>query len=282
MNKFEPPIITGFVKDIYFTIKIEAAADRLGFAVRWIDSLDQLDAPPILSPVRQYGEPLAGPEGQLIAILSRLNPALIIFDLGNTAIPWLEWLNLITAVPATRNIPVLCFGSHRDVQAMQAAKAAGASAVLARSRFVTDLPGLIQQYARIIDKEQVEAACQQPLPPIAIKGLQAFNRGDYFESHEYLEEAWKEEPGLGRELYQAVLQVAVAYLQIERGNYKGAMKMFLRMRQWIDPLPDTCRGIDIANLRREAQHVQETLQMLGAARISEFPLALLKPVSYQL
>jgi hypothetical protein len=53
------------------------------------------------------------------------------------------------------------------------------------------------------------------------------------------------------EVYRAVLQVAVAYFQIERGNYNGAAKMFLRLRQWIDPLPDYCRGIDIAGCALE-------------------------------
>jgi len=92
-------------------------------------------------------------------------------------------------------------------------------------------------------------ACSEQLSQRAIQGIELFNRGEYFEAHEVLEEAWREDHGLTRELYRAMLQVAVAYLQIERGNYRGSMKMFIRLRKWIEPLPEVCRGVDVAQLR---------------------------------
>ena len=122
--------------------------------------------------------------------------------------------------------------------------------------------------------------CRQPLPAPALEGLRLFNAGEYFEAHEVLEEAWRAESSAGRQLYQAVLQVAVAYLQIERGNYRGAVKMFQRSRKWIDPLPDECQGIDIATLRQDAQAAYAHLIALGPERLSEFDRALFKPVIY--
>jgi hypothetical protein len=163
---------------------------------------------------------------------------------------------------------------------MQAARSAGADAVLARSRFTADLPGLIQKYARIPDYAGIKKACQEPLSDLALKGLEEFNQGEYFEAHEHLEEAWNEDESVGRELYRAILQVAVAYLQIVRGNYPGAMKMFLRVRQWIDPLPEVCRGVDVARLRAEARQVHELLLSQGAERITGFDRSLLRPVHY--
>jgi predicted metal-dependent hydrolase len=77
------------------------------------------------------------------------------------------------------------------------------------------------------------------------------------------------------------LQIAVAYFQIERNNYRGATKMFLRVRQWIDPLPDTCRGVDIAQLRADADNVNMALTSLGQERMVEFDQALLQPVCYK-
>jgi predicted metal-dependent hydrolase len=76
------------------------------------------------------------------------------------------------------------------------------------------------------------------------------------------------------------LQVAVAYYQIQRGNYNGAAKMFLRMRQWIDPLPDRCRGVDVARLRAEAREAHRALVALGPERLHEFDRSLLRPVHY--
>jgi hypothetical protein len=78
-----------------------------------------------------------------------------------------------------------------------------------------------------------------------------------------------------------VLQVAVAYLQIERGNYTGAIKMFLRVRQWIEPLPDVCRSIDVAALRRDAEQVRARLIALGPENIGLFDRSLFRPVRYR-
>jgi hypothetical protein len=280
-NRTQLPLIVGFVADLMFAVKIETAAERLNFDVRWIERADQItpDDSHILG--RVPAEHLSGAGAVLVDQLSLWHPALILFDLGNQAIPWRDWLPIIKSVPATRRIPVVCFGSHVDVETMKTARSCGADAVLARSRFVKDLPGLIRRYARIPDYAAIEAACRQPLSSLALKGLEEFNRGEYFESHESLEDAWNEDQSAGRDLYRAVLQVAVAYLQIERGNFNGAVKMFLRMRQWIDPLPDTCRGINIARLRADAEQVRISLLELGPDRISDFDHSLFKPVMYE-
>jgi CheY-like chemotaxis protein len=253
----------------------------MGFRVAWIESAEQVAPLDPDAPKRQLGEHLIGPTAVLLDELTRLQPALIIFDLSNAAIPWREWIALIKSVPATRRIPVICFGSHVNVETMKDAKGRGADAVLARSRFISNLASLIEKYARLPDFDAIEEACQQQLSALALKGLEEFNRGKYFEAHEYLEEAWNEDQTPGRELYRAVLQVAVAYLQIERRNWKGAAKMFLRLRQWIDPLPDTCRGIDVARLRSDAKTVHQALMDLGPEHIWEFDNNLLEPVHYQ-
>ncbi len=121
-----------------------------------------------------------------------------------------------------------------------------------------------------------------PLSILALQGFDLFNQGEYFEAHERLEAAWNEDLSPGRELYRAVLQVAVAYLQIQRQNYTGALKMFLRLRQWIEPLPDKCRGVDVENLRKDAQTVYQQLTVTGKDKLAEFDQALFKPVIYQI
>ncbi|MGW8249387.1 MAG: DUF309 domain-containing protein, partial [Anaerolineales bacterium] len=142
--------------------------------------------------------------------------------------------------------------------------------VLARSRFSSALPQLIQKYARLPDYEALETACQDELSALALQGIEEFNRGEYFEAHESLEDAWNDDQSVGRELYRAILQVAVAYLQIERRNYAGAVKMFLRLRQWIEPLPERCRGVDVARLKTDAQLAYDHLVQLGPERIADF------------
>jgi CheY-like chemotaxis protein len=280
------------VADLISATRIEAAAEKSGFQVKWIENEEQFidDAREAggfqellenrdIAP-RRLGEQLVGTGAVLLQRLVDWQPALILVDLGNGGIPWKEWIALIKTSPATRRIPLLCFGSHMNVSAIQAAKSAGAESVLARSRFFEDMATLISHHARLPDYEGFEQACQTPLSKLALKGLELFNHGEYFEAHEYLEEAWNEDQSSGRELYRAILQVAVAYLQIERGNYNGAMKMFMRLRQWIDPLPDKCRGVDVAKLKDDAEEAKKHLADLGKERISEFDRRLLKPVVY--
>jgi predicted metal-dependent hydrolase len=126
----------------------------------------------------------------------------------------------------------------------------------------------------------LEQICQAPLSQKALQGLQLYNQGKYFEAHEALEAAWRQDQTVGRELYQGILQVGIAYLQIERSHYNGALKMFLRARKWLDPLPDQCRGVEVAQLRQDAQRAQAALKALGRERIGEFDHTLFKPVIF--
>ena len=120
--------------------------------------------------------------------------------------------------------------------------------------------------------------CEGELHPRAKAGIALFNQGRYFEAHEELEAAWREETGKIRALYQGILQVAVAYLHITRGNYAGALKVYARSSKWLKDWPDVCRGMDVRQLRLEVETVMQALQKLGAEKISEFDTDLFKPI----
>lgn len=122
--------------------------------------------------------------------------------------------------------------------------------------------------------------CQDPLHPRAIDGLRLFNAGEYFEAHEALEDAWKAEPGEIRNLYRGILQIAVVYLHITRQNYDGAVKVYGRSQKWLKDWPAVCRGIQVEELRRNAQIVMNEVDKLGRENIGQFDLSLLKPVSW--
>lgn len=93
----------------------------------------------------------------------------------------------------------------------------------------------------------------------AVNGLHHFNNGEFFESHEELEAAWKDEPGPLRDLYRGILQVAVACYHLKRGNRIGAQKMLMRSRQWLAPFPDFVLGINVGQFRMEAQELETFL-----------------------
>jgi uncharacterized protein len=127
---------------------------------------------------------------------------------------------------------------------------------------------------------EIQASCAGGLHPLALKGIQFFNQEQFFEAHEELELAWREEKGPIRDVYRGILQVGLGYYHLLRGNYIGAVKMFLRCRSWLEPYPPDCRGIDIERLRQDYQRAETELLRLGPDRINDFNHALIRPVVF--
>jgi hypothetical protein len=274
------PLIVAFVSDLMFTTKINNVIRHLGYRARWIEDSSAFEESPGDPPQEAIGEKLHGQQGQLFQQIASWQPALLLFDMANEAIPWRQWIPILKISPATRRIPVLAFGPHVDVEMMEEAKTIGADFVYARSRFSSSMPQLLQEHVRVPEYEAIGSACREPLPELALRGIEEFNQGAYYSCHDDLEEAWRQEDGLGRDLYRGILQVAIAYYQIERGNFRGAQKMLLRMRQWLSPLPAECQGVNVEKLLADATAVQNLLTSLGPERIGEFDTGLFKPVEY--
>jgi len=124
----------------------------------------------------------------------------------------------------------------------------------------------------------MSSECDGALHPKAMEGLKLFNEKKFFETHEELEEAWRDEQGNIRELYRGILQVAVVYLHITRGNYDGAVKVHERCIKWLKDWPDVCRGIHVGKLRSDLEEVIGEVRRLGTERINEFDPSLFKDV----
>ena len=123
--------------------------------------------------------------------------------------------------------------------------------------------------------------CDGPLHPRARQGLSLFNQGRYFEAHEELEAAWKDEKGDIRRLYQGILEAGVTYLHITRGNYAGAVKVYGRSMKWLKVWPEICRGVNVGQLRKDLEMVMVEVHRLGEAGLTEFDRSLLKPVVWK-
>jgi hypothetical protein len=84
----ERPLIIGFVADLMFTTRIENVARKSGFRIQWIERASQVGELDLDAPRESPGESLYGRRGQLFANLADWQPALLLFDLNNDAIPW--------------------------------------------------------------------------------------------------------------------------------------------------------------------------------------------------
>lgn len=129
-----------------------------------------------------------------------------------------------------------------------------------------------------LQPDELAEACRGKLHKKAEEGIRLFNENEYWHAHEALEDAWLDEAGPVRHLYKGVLQVGVAYLQVQRSNFMGAMKMHRRSQTWLTPWPEHCRTIDVEQLRTDLEIVVREVRRLGANRIEEFEQSLFKPI----
>lgn len=181
--------------------------------------------------------------------------------------------------PATRRIPVFYISDKRADRAQAIRE--GATLSLSTGELLNQIGQLLTNYARVPDAEtlaQLDCDCQESLPPLAVEGVEKFNAGEYYAQHDLFEEQWVNTTGPVRDLYRAVLQVGVAYFQIKRGNYRGALKMLQRSVQWLVVLPDVCQGIDVKQLREDSFRVRAELERLGEDRMDEFDHNLIRGV----
>ncbi len=123
--------------------------------------------------------------------------------------------------------------------------------------------------------------CNGGLHPRARRGLELFNEGHYFEAHEELEAAWRDEKGKIRHLYQGILEAGVTYLHITRGNYWGALKVYKRSMRWLKDWPEVCRGIEVDRLRRDLTAAIAEVERLGENGVQSFDRSMLKPVKWE-
>jgi CheY-like chemotaxis protein len=224
------------VPDLMFATRIEDAARSAGAAV--------------LSPSDQAAFLTALRDGARLAII----------DSSVQDRSWLEWARAAKDDPSTGAVPILAFGSHKDVELRNRALRAGVDRYLARSSFSE---GLIEIVAAAV-REATADPCGEPLPDGVMRGIEEFNAGQYFEQHETLELVWRAELRPIRDLYRGVLQIGLACLQVERGNGIGALKMINRAVKWLPPFRPTCQGIDVDRLLADAARLREAIERSGA------------------
>lgn len=79
--------------------------------------------------------------------LRQQKPALIIFDLNTTSGNAAELIRQLKSDAELKEIPVMAFFSHVQVELQRAAQEAGCDQILPRSQFTATLPQLLRQFA---------------------------------------------------------------------------------------------------------------------------------------
>jgi predicted metal-dependent hydrolase len=78
-----------------------------------------------------------------------------------------------------------------------------------------------------------------------LRGIEEFNRRNFFESHEIWEDLWRDEEGPAREFYQGLIQVAVALHHLAHGNRSGADRLLEKAKCHLQRFPAEHLGLDL-------------------------------------
>ena len=116
--------------------------------------------------------------------------------------------------------------------------------------------------------------CDEPPPPLLRTGIAQFNRGEFFEQHETLEELWRAEAREVRHLYQGILQIGVALHQVRRRNHHGAVYMLTRGAAYLRPFTPRCQSVDVDDLLAQATRVLDAVERLGPDGLARFDWSL--------
>ncbi|MBI3000844.1 MAG: DUF309 domain-containing protein [Deltaproteobacteria bacterium] len=112
--------------------------------------------------------------------------------------------------------------------------------------------------------------------PRFLKGIEQFNRGEFFECHETLEEIWLEEHGEDREFYQGIIQIAAGYFKWEQGVLIGAIKLWRMGLAKIEVYPPDHLGIELAafveGVGKNLAELEATYQAGGDSPLLEVPV----------
>jgi uncharacterized protein len=120
---------------------------------------------------------------------------------------------------------------------------------------------------------------ERPSPEVAL-GFAQFNRGEFFEQHETLEDAWIAETDPIRYLYQGILQVGVGLYHLERGNLQGARGMMGKGIVQLEPFRPRCLGVDVERFVAQARRCLQSIETLTDETLATFDRSLMPRVEF--
>lgn len=82
-------------------------------------------------------------------------------------------------------------------------------------------------------------------PPGLRAFVRLFNRGAFWESHEVLEDPWREE---GSAFYHGLILFASAFVHVERDNAHGIRAQLGKAERALEPYAPHYLGVDVADL----------------------------------
>jgi uncharacterized protein len=92
------------------------------------------------------------------------------------------------------------------------------------------------------------------------EGIRLFNRAEFFEAHEVLEDVWRAAPTAEKKFLQGLIQAAVAFHHHSTGNVTGTRSLLKRAQRNLSTYPDEFKGIHLEALLESLGRWQEALE----------------------
>ncbi len=98
-------------------------------------------------------------------------------------------------------------------------------------------------------------------PDEVLRYVARFDRGEYWLAHEQLEELWLEDR---QDPFKGLIQIAAAYLHLERENWRGARRLLRTALDYLGPAPDDFAGFDLVALREHSSRLLDHVSSLAS------------------
>ena len=105
--------------------------------------------------------------------------------------------------------------------------------------------------------------------PLFRHGVELFNRREFFECHEALEEIWTPARGPERLFLQALIHFAVGFYHYQRGNREGAARQLRKGLQKIVSYLPQFAGVDTRKLH--GQMARRLRTVIAGKQIRTYP-----------
>jgi predicted metal-dependent hydrolase len=92
------------------------------------------------------------------------------------------------------------------------------------------------------------------------RGVVLFNRGEFFEAHEVVEDLWLEKTGEEREFLKGFIQAAVALEHHRRGNANGLRSVGTTAATYLRRADPAAGGLDVTALLRDLEEFRARVE----------------------
>ena len=104
------------------------------------------------------------------------------------------------------------------------------------------------------------------------RGLDEYDKGEYFEAHEAWEDLWSDYNFPDRKFVQGLIQLSVSFVHLGNGNLTGAKNLLKKCQQKFDDYNGIHREINLSDLKSSIEAVEIVYSELNNCRDFDWDL----------